>query len=123
MPHRCVARIVPTRNVADGGHRKGSAVFTPQTYGLALFLMTLSMLCWGTWADTQKITRRWPFELYYFDYTLGLLLYSRTVGLRLGQMAPTSPPTFFLNLRAASQRSLLLAFGGGAVFSVGNILI
>jgi glucose uptake protein len=103
--------------------RAGSAMFTPQTYGLALFLMTLSMLCWGTWANTQKITRQWPFELYYFDYTLGLLLCSLIFGLTLGQVDPTSPQSFFLNLRAASQRSLLLAFAGGAVFSVGNILI
>src|SRR5580658_253915 len=103
--------------------RAGSAMFTPQTYGLALFLMTLSMLCWGTWANTQKITRQWPFELYYFDYTLGLLLCSLIFGLTLGQTDPSSPQSFFMNLRAASQRSLWLAFAGGAVFSVGNILI
>jgi glucose uptake protein len=98
-------------------------MFTPQTYGLALFLMTLSMLCWGTWANTQKITRQWRFELYYFDYTVGLLLCSLIFGLTLGQIDPSSPQSFFMNLRAASQRSLWLAFAGGAVFSVGNILI
>src|SRR6202020_839750 len=48
------------------------------------------------------------------------LLYLRSP---LGQMDPPSPDSFFLNLRAASQRSLWLAFAGGAVFSVGNILI
>jgi glucose uptake protein len=98
-------------------------MFTPQTYSTALCLMTLTMLCWGTWANTQKITRQWPFELYYFDYTLGLLVCSLIFGLTLGQTDPTSPQSFFLNLRAASERSLLLAFAGGAVFSVGNILI
>jgi glucose uptake protein len=98
-------------------------MFTPQTYSTALFLMTLSMLCWGTWANTQKITRQWPFELYYFDYTLGLLVCSLVFGLTLGQTDSSSPDSFLLNLRAASQRSLLLAFAGGAVFSVGNILI
>jgi glucose uptake protein len=85
--------------------------------------MTLSMLCWGSWANTQKITRRWPFELYYFDYTLGLLACSLIFGLTLGQIHPASPESFFLNLRGASQRSVLQAFAGGAVFSVGNILI
>ena len=98
-------------------------MFTPQTYSMALFLMTLSMLCWGTWANTQKITRSWPFALYYFDYTIGLLVCSVLFGLALGQIDPSSPDSFFLNLRAASQRSLWLAFAGGAVFSVGNILI
>jgi len=98
-------------------------MFTPQTYSIALCLMTLSMLCWGSWANTQKLTRGWPFELYYLDYTIGLLLCAVVFGLTLGRMDPSSPDSFFLNLRAASERSLWLAFAGGAVFSVGNILI
>jgi glucose uptake protein len=98
-------------------------MFTPQTYSIALLLMILSMLCWGSWASTQKIARNWPFELYYSDYSLGLLACSLIIGLTLGQINPSSPDSFFLNLRAASPRSLLLAFAGGAVFSVGNILI
>ena len=98
-------------------------MFTPQTYSAALLLMTLSMLCWGSWANTQKFTRRWAFELYYFDYTLGLLVCAVIFGLTLGQTHPSSPDSFFLNLHAASGRSVWLAFAGGAVFSVGNILI
>jgi glucose uptake protein len=98
-------------------------MFTPHTYFIALLLMTLSMLCWGTWANTQKITRNWPFELYYFDYTVGLLVVSLIIGMTLGRIHPSSADSFFLNLRAASPRSLWLAFAGGAVFSVGNILI
>jgi len=98
-------------------------MFTPHTYTTALCLMTLSMLCWGTWANTQKLTRQWPFELYYFDYTLGLLVCAVMFGLTLGQTDPSSADSFFMNLHAASQRSVLLAFAGGAVFSVGNILI
>ena len=98
-------------------------MFTPQSYQSALLLMTLSMLCWGSWANTQKLTRQWPFELYYFDYSLGLLLCAVIFGLTLGQVHPASADSFLLNLRAASIRSLWLAFAGGAVFSVGNILI
>jgi glucose uptake protein len=98
-------------------------MFTPQAYSVALRLMTLSMLCWGSWANTQKLTRAWPFELYYLDYTIGLLLCAVVFGLTLGQIDPSSRNSFFLNLRAASERSLWLAFAGGAVFSVGNILI
>jgi glucose uptake protein len=98
-------------------------MFTPQTYSIALLLMTLSMLCWGSWANTQKITRDWPFELYYLDYTLGLIACALVIGLTLGQINPSAPESFFRNLQAANLRSLLLAFAGGAVFSVGNILI
>ena len=98
-------------------------MFTPQTYFTALLLMTLSMLCWGTWANTQKITRQWPFALYYFDYTLGLVACAVLFGLTLGRIHPASPDSFFLNLRASSARCLWLALAGGVVFSVGNILI
>jgi hypothetical protein len=98
-------------------HRPGSAMFTPHSYSLALILMTLSMLCWGTWANTQKITRQWPFELYYFDYTIGLVLCSVLFGLTLGQVDPALPDSFLLNLRAASERSVWLGFAGGAVFN------
>lgn len=98
-------------------------MFIPQTYPVALLLMTLGMLRWGSWATTQKITRQWPFVLYYFDYTLGLLVCSLVFGLTLGQIHDSMPESFFLNLRAASQRSVLEAFAGGTVFSVGNMLI
>jgi glucose uptake protein len=97
-------------------------MFTPHTYSIALLLMTLSMLCWGTWANTQKITHNWPFELYYLDYTAGLLVVSLIIGLTLGRIHSSSADRFFLNLRAASPRVVWLAFAGGAVFSVGNSL-
>jgi glucose uptake protein len=80
-------------------------MFTPDTYSIALLLMTLSMLCWGTWANTQKITRNWPFELYYFDYSGGLLVLSLCIGLTLGRIDPSSPESFVLNLRGASPRA------------------
>jgi glucose uptake protein len=94
-------------------------MFTSHTYSIALLLMTLSML-WGTWANTQKITRNWPFELYYFDYTIGLLVLSLCIGLTLGRSDPLAPDSFVLNLRAASPRALWRAFAGGAIFSIGN---
>ena len=78
-------------------------MFIPHTYSIALLLMTLSMLCWGTWANTQKITRTWPFELYYFDYTVGLLVVSLIIGLTLGRIDPSAPDSFVLNLRAAGR--------------------
>jgi glucose uptake protein len=70
-------------------------MFTPQTYSLALFLMTLSMLCWGSWANTQKLTRGWPFERYYLDYPIGLMLCSVVFGLTLGQIDHPRPTVFF----------------------------
>jgi glucose uptake protein len=98
-------------------------LFTPHTYPAALLLMLLSMLCWGSWANAQKIDARWRFELFYLDYTLGLLAAALLFGLTLGRTDPASADSFFANLHASSTRSLVEAFAGGAVFSIGNILL
>jgi glucose uptake protein len=98
-------------------------LFTPHTYSAALFLMMLSMLCWGSWANTQKIDSSWRFELFYLDYTLGLLAAAILFGLTLGRTHPASADSFFVNLHTAGSRSLAEAFAGGAIFSIGNILL
>ena len=85
--------------------------------------MILSMLCWGSWANTQKIDVAWRFELFYLDYTFGLLAASVLFGLTLGRTDPVSPDSFFANLQNADTRSMIEAFAGGAIFSIGNILL
>jgi len=98
-------------------------LFIPHTYLTALVLMLFSMLCWGSWANTQKIDKRWRFELFYWDYILGLLLCAVLFGLTLGSRNSTSPDSFFRNLGTASPRSLIEAFLGGAIFNLGNLLL
>src|ERR1700723_930517 len=68
----------------------GGEMFLPHTYLTALLLMMLSMVCWGSWANAQKIDAAWRFELFYLDYTLGLLAASVLFGLTLGRTDPTS---------------------------------
>src|ERR1700691_416224 len=85
--------------------------------------MLVSMLCWGSWANTQKIDKRWRFELFYWDYTWGLLACALLFGLTLGSRNPASSDSFFRNLGAASPRSLLEAFFGGVIFNLGNLLL
>lgn len=85
--------------------------------------MLLSMLCWGSWANTQKIDERWRFELFYWDYVCGLLACALVFGLTLGNTNPASPDSFIRNLSTASARSLLEAFFGGVIFNLGNLLL
>nr|WP_179490116.1 GRP family sugar transporter [Granulicella arctica] len=85
--------------------------------------MVFSMLCWGSWANAQKIDSGWRFELFYFDYSGGLLLTAIAIGLTLGYTDPTASDSFFHNLHAASTRSLVEALTGGMIFSIGNILL
>ena len=98
-------------------------MFIPQTYFVALFMMVLSMICWGSWANTQKLCKGWRFELFYWDYVWGILLVSLLMGFTLGRTVPSSPDSFWPNLRAADGHHLLLAFLGGVVFNIANILL
>jgi glucose uptake protein len=85
--------------------------------------MLFSMLCWGSWANTQKIDKHWRFELFYWDYVWGLLACALLFGLTLGNKSPASPDSFLHNLSTASPRSLLEAFSGGVIFNLGNLLL
>ena len=98
-------------------------MFIPQIYSVALVMMVLSMFCWGSWANTQKLTRNWRFELFYWDYVWGILLCSLLIGLTLGRTDAASPDSFFQNLASADSTHLGYAFVGGVVFNIANILI
>jgi glucose uptake protein len=98
-------------------------MFIPQVYSVALLMMILSMFCWGSWANTQKLTKGWRFELFYWDYVWGILLGAVLIGLTLGRTDAASPDSFFQNLSAADSMHLAYAFAGGVVFNISNILI
>lgn len=98
-------------------------MFVPQTYAVALLMMAISMICWGSWANTQKATRAWRFELYYWDYVWGILLCTILIGFTFGRTDPSSPDSFLQNLRSASAVNLAYAFAGGVVFNVANLLL
>lgn len=94
----------------------------PQTYVAALFLMILSMLCWGSWANTYKLVGAWRFELFYFDYVLGVLLAAILIGFTFG-MFGFDGLQLTDDLRIAGKRAI--AFGGlaGVVFNLANMLL
>ena len=98
-------------------------MFIPQIYPLTLALMILSMFSWGSWANTQKATGNWRFELFYWDVVWGILLLSLIVGLTFGRTDAASPESFFNNLESAGARNLLLALAGGAIFNIANMLL
>ena len=97
-------------------------MYQPEAYGIALLFMIGSMLCWGSWANTMKLTRGYPFQLFYWDYVLGVLLGSLLWGLTLGSAgAPDS--SFIANIRQADNSHIAFALAGGAVFNVANLLL
>jgi|SRR5208283_171738 len=94
----------------------------PQTYNATLFLMILSMICWGSWANTYKLAGKWRFELYYFDFAFGLLLASVILAYTAGNLG-FDGFSFGDDLMHAGKRQWLLGFAGGLVFSLGNMLL
>lgn len=97
-------------------------MFLPETYAAALFLMILSMLCWGSWANTLKLCPHFRFQLFYWDYVFGLLLGAIVWGLTAGSMGHAGRP-FLDDVAATSSHAILWAACGGAIFNVANLLL
>ncbi len=94
-----------------------------QNYALAVTLCVVTMLCWGSWANTQKLaSRSWRFELFYWDYALGVLAASVVYAFTLGSFGGAGR-SFVHDLSQASLTALGSIFLGGAVFNAANILL
>ncbi len=93
------------------------------SYAVAVILCVLTMICWGSWANTQKLAARtWRFELFYWDFVLGLFLTSLLAAVTLGSTGHTGR-TFFADLAQANPASIGWALLGGAVWNLGNLLL
>ena len=98
-------------------------MYIVETYAVAVILTVITMLCWGSWANTQKLAAKtWRFELFYWDYVLGILLFSLILGHTLGSTG-SQGTGFADNLRQASWTSFVSALAGGVIFNLANILI
>ena len=47
-------------------------MFTPSSLSIALLMMITSAVCWGSWANTYKGVKGYRFELFYWDYAVGI---------------------------------------------------
>jgi len=98
-------------------------MFILTSYTTAVVLLIVSMLCWGSWANTQKLaSKSWSFQLFYWDYTLGLVLLSCLFGLTLGSVGDVGR-AFIPDLQQAGLAALGSAFLGGVIFNIANLLV
>jgi hypothetical protein len=82
------------------------------SYAWAVVLAVITMLCWGSWANTQKLaTKEWPFQLFYWDYSIGVLLLSLLLAFTAGSVG-TEGRSFIADLSQADFKSLSSAFFG-----------
>jgi glucose uptake protein len=97
-------------------------MFIIQNYALAVVFCVITMLCWGSWANTQKLaSKNWRFELFYWDYVIGILLFSILSALTLGSMGDYGR-SFVNDLSQATAANLGSAILGGIIFNAANIL-
>ncbi len=98
-------------------------MFLLENYSVAVLFCVITMICWGSWANTQKLVgKNWRYELFYWDYVFGVVLASLVFALTMGSSGEYGR-SFCADLQQASASSLLFAFLGGVVFNVANILL
>ena len=98
-------------------------MFVLQSYPWAVVFCVITMFCWGSWANTQKLAKKgWRFELFYWDYTIGVLLLTLILAHTLGNYGTAGRP-FVEDLHQASNASAYSALLGGAIFNLANILL
>jgi glucose uptake protein len=97
-------------------------MFLPETYQAALFLMILSMLCWGSWANTLKLCPGFRFQLFYWDYVIGLMAGAILWGLTAGSVGHAGLP-FLSAVAKTGLDAMVWAACGGVVFNVANLLL
>jgi len=98
-------------------------MFVLHSYAWAVGFCVITMFCWGSWANTQKLAKKgWRFELFYWDYTIGVLILTLILGHTLG-MHGTVGRGLIDDIHQVSNANVLSALLGGAIFNLANILL
>jgi glucose uptake protein len=98
-------------------------MFIVENYSLAIVLCVITMFCWGSWANTTKLTAKtWRFELFYWDYGFGILLTTLLLAFTLGSYG-SEGRGFLVDLRQANVSDIMSSFAGGVIFNLANILL
>ncbi|MDP9112262.1 MAG: hypothetical protein M3O20_01115 [Acidobacteriota bacterium] len=97
-------------------------MFLPASQAAALTLLLISLICWGTWANTLKLSGKWRFELYFYDFALGFALFAVVAAFTAGTLA-SSELSFQENFLVASYRNIAYVLMAGVIFNIGNMLL
>src|SRR5579864_7131384 len=96
-------------------------MFTPQTLGVALAMMITSAICWGSWANTYKGVKNYRFELFYWDYAIGIFVISLVLGLTMGSTGHDAS-SLINNTPSSDLSTVIYALTGRAFFTLANLL-
>ena len=98
-------------------------MFIVHSYLLAVVFCFITMLCWGSWGNTQKLAgKTWRYELFYWDYVIGMVLFTLLLGFTMGSIGEQGRP-FVEDLMQAKGSGILSVLIGGVIFNASNILL
>lgn len=98
-------------------------MFIVKSYLLAVIFCFVTMMCWGSWGNTQKLaSKSWRYELFYWDYVIGMLLFSLLISFTMGSFGAEGRP-FLADLAQADVACILSVILGGVIFNASNILL
>ncbi len=98
-------------------------MFPVESYPVAVVMCLVTMLCWGSWANTQKLaSKEWKFQLFYWDYCIGVLVLTLIFALTLGSTG-SEGRGFIEDLSQAMPKYIGYALLGGIIFNIANILL
>ncbi|MDP4278152.1 MAG: GRP family sugar transporter [Bacteroidota bacterium] len=98
-------------------------MFVVNSYFLAVIFCFVTMLCWGSWGNTQKLaSKSWRYELFYWDYIIGMVLFSLLLAFTMGSIGSQGRP-FLEDIRQAGWNNIGSVILGGVIFNASNILL
>ena len=98
-------------------------MFIVNSYTLAVIFCFVTMMCWGSWGNTQKLAaRNWRYELFYWDYVIGMLLFSLVISFTMGSFG-SQGRSFVVDLSQADASNIWSVIIGGVIFNASNILL
>ena len=98
-------------------------MFIVKSYMLAVLFCFITMMCWGSWGNTQKLaSKNWRYELFYWDYVIGMVLFALLISFTMGSIGQEGRP-FLKDLAQADMSNILSVILGGVIFNASNILL
>ena len=98
-------------------------MFTIESYTIAVLFCFITMICWGSWANTQKLSsKKWPFQLFYWDYVFGIVIITIFLAFTLGSFGENGR-SFVDDIQQANSASIISALIGGVIFNFANLLL
>src|SRR6202044_1754255 len=97
-------------------------MFTPTTFGTALLMMFVTAACWGSWANTYKGVKGYRFELFYWDYAIGIFLAALIYALTMGSLG-NNADSFMNNVHSADTANIYRVLFAGVIFNLANLLL